>query len=147
MACAIFPRLPDRFFRPRKNIVDRDKMLVEKREEVKEKKKEKEKRKKERRGRGRGEKKRKKKEGKNDQLVSDQPQPPTDFHRLLFLFSFPLPPLPPPHPPLVFRLSFNRPRAVGTGADGNIRSESGQARLISADRGTNEYSLNTFFRF
>lgn len=143
MACAIFPRLPDRFFRPRKNIVDRDKMLVEKREEVKEKKKEKERKKEEEEER----RKEKKKEGKNDQLVSDQPQPPTDFHRLLFLFSFPLPPLPPPHPPLVFRLSFNRPRAVGTGADGNIRSESGQARLISADRGTNEYSLNTFFRF
>lgn len=47
MACAIFPRLPDRFFRPRKNIVDRDKMLVEKREEVKEKKKEKERKKEE----------------------------------------------------------------------------------------------------
>lgn len=118
-------------------------MLVEKREEVKEKKKEKERKKEEEEER----RKEKKKEGKNDQLVSDQLQPPTDFHRLLFLFSFPLPPLPPPHPPLVFRLSFNRPRAVGTGADGNIRSESGQTRLISADRGTNEYSLNTFFRF
>ena len=118
-------------------------MLVEKREEVKEKKKEEERKKEEEEER----RKEKKKEGKNDQLVSDQLQPPTDFHRLLFLFSFPLPPLPPPHPPLVFRLSFNRPRADGTGADGNIRSESGQARLISADRGTNEYSLNTFFRF
>lgn len=96
MACAIFPRLPDRFFRPRKNIVDRDKMLVEKREEVKEKKKEKERKKEEEEER----RKEKKKEGKNDQL--DQPQPPTDFHRLLFLFSFPLPPLPPPPSPLSF---------------------------------------------
>lgn len=98
MACAIFPRLPDRFFRPRKNIVDRDKMLVEKREEVKEKKKEKERKKEEEEER----RKEKKKEGKNDQLVSDQLQPPTDFHRLLFLFSFPLPPLPPPPSPLSF---------------------------------------------